>query len=117
MPSTVKDLVSKDKNLKSKYGAILSLPYGDFEQEEFEEYFKKHPSINDDLANRYIDNISKATGAKTAQEISQAWLYGIKGYNQQQQKATTDNPTGIPKGDFVTSKRNARAADILSKQK
>lgn len=116
MPSTVQDLVSKDKNLKSKYGKVLNLSYGNFEQSEIEDFFKKNPKINDDLANHYIDKIVAGTSARTAEEISQAWLYGVKGYNKQQQNASSNNPTGIPQGDEVTAARNARAADIVKKQ-
>lgn len=83
LPSTMHELISKDKNLKKKYGQILQISFGNFEQSEIEEFAKNHPRIHDDLANHYIDQIMKRTSARTAGEVSQAWLYGIKGFNNQ----------------------------------
>jgi len=74
----MKELISKDNNLKAKYGNILSL-----KQNDIEKYVKSHPKIEDDLANHYVDQIMKHTPARTAADISQAWLYGITGFNRQ----------------------------------
>jgi hypothetical protein len=109
LPSTAFELISKDKGgLKKKYGSILSLSWGNFEQSEVEEFMQNHPRIHEDLANHYIDQILKRTSAKTAGEISQAWLYGIKGFNKQKK-------AGKPmKSDRFNNAQNAYAQ---SKQK
>jgi hypothetical protein len=99
MPSTMKELISKDSTLKSKYGKLLSIEHGDFDQSEIEKFCAKHPQIHDDLANHYIDQIMKRTSAKTVEDIAQAWLYGISGFNKQAKK-------GI---DFHSTPRNQKA--------
>jgi len=110
MPSTIKDLVSKDKNLKAKYSAILNIPFGDYKQKELEKFVNTHPKINEDLADFYIDEVIRITGDNSIEGISQAWLYGPYAYKRQKKNATANNPTGIPKGDKVTADRNTNAS-------
>lgn len=93
LPSTMQELISKSPRLKQKYSKILTLPFGNQEQSQIEAFVSKHPQIHDDLANEYVDQIMKRTSAKTAGQISQAWLYGIKGYNRQvKQKVDMNSP-------------------------
>lgn len=107
LPSTMKDLISKIPSLKSKYSSILDMPSGDYNQEEIEDFMKKNPKIHDDLANAYVDQIVKYTPAKTAGEISRAWLLGPTGYVKYLKAG---------KGDTVT-KRYQDAEDAFNKSK
>lgn len=83
LPSTMKELIAKDSKLKAKYASILNLPFGNGEQSKIEKFCQKNPQIHDDLANHYVDQIMKRTPARSAADISQAWLYGITGFNRQ----------------------------------
>lgn len=107
LPSTIKDLISKTPSLKSKYSDILSMNSGNFNQDEIEEFMANHPSIHDDLAKTYVNQIIKLTPAKTAGEISRAWLLGPTGYVKYLEAG---------KGKTVT-KRYQDAEDAFAKSK
>lgn len=109
MPSTIKDLISKNSQLKTKYGKVLNIPFGEFKQDDFEDFVNKNPEIHDDLADHYIDRILQATPARTVADISQAWLYGISGFNKQYKKRSAENPYGIPSGDKVTRTKKSKS--------
>lgn len=82
LPSTIQELVSKSPKLKSKYGEVLDMDYGDGDQSDIEDFIKQHPGFHTDLANHYVDQIVKYTPARSVGEISDAWLFGINGYNK-----------------------------------
>jgi hypothetical protein len=118
MPSTIKDMVSKDKKLKAKYGKILPMSSGNYQQDEIENFVNRNPHFQDDLINAFIDHAIKIMPAGTTitpSLISQAVLYGPYGVIKQLKNATPDNPTGIPADDKITGLRNAKAEKAYEK--
>ncbi len=84
MPMTVKELVGKSNKLKAKHGAVLNAKT----QDDMEDYFKKNPKINEDLANHYIDQIDRHSKPSDPGEYHTAWQHGIAGLNKMKESGT-----------------------------
>jgi hypothetical protein len=78
MPATVKELVSKSGKLKGKYKDVLNID----DQHVMEDYFKKNPNLEHDLANHYVDQIEKYGKPSEPGHYHVAWEYGIGGMNK-----------------------------------
>lgn len=74
MPKTVLDVVGKSKNLKTKYGDALGL-----DDVKLTEYMKNKPGMEDDVANRYYDNVVREIGSEDPGYVGFAWLNGAGG--------------------------------------
>jgi hypothetical protein len=77
MPMTVKEMVSKNKRLKEKYGDSLNL-----DNDAIHEYVKNKPGMEDELAGHYYDQIKNTLGTDDIKVIGYSWLNGIEGARQ-----------------------------------
>lgn len=73
MPLTAKDIISKNKDLKEKYGHLVKL-----DGKNFHEAYHKHPELDRTLASHYYDQSAKNFGHDPV-KIGHSWLNGIRG--------------------------------------
>lgn len=78
MPKTIKELVSKSNKLKGKYGDVLNIN----DQHAMEDYVKKNPKIEDDLANHYVNVIEQQSKPVDPGHYHVAWEYGPGGLSK-----------------------------------
>jgi hypothetical protein len=87
MPRTIKELVSKSGKLKGKYKDVLNIE----DQHEMEDYVKKNPKIEDDLANHFVDQIEKQSKPTEPGHYHVAWEYGPGGLSKMLNKGKDFN--------------------------
>jgi hypothetical protein len=73
MPVTAKDIISKNRGLRQKYGHLIPL-----EGDDFHKAFHQHPELDRKLASHYYDHAASHFGHDPA-KIGFAWLNGITG--------------------------------------
>jgi len=73
MPITAKDIISKNKNLKAKYGHLL-----DMKGDEFHQEYHKDPDLDRTIASHYYDKSAKLFG-NDPHKIGYSWLNGRSG--------------------------------------
>jgi hypothetical protein len=73
MPLTIKDIVSKTPELKSKYGATLG-----HSDSQLQNYMLKNPQFEKDVASAHYDNLNRAFKGNL-NHIAYAWLNGKQG--------------------------------------